>query len=317
MPLAVDEVIATTLRNRRKKIADTISKNNAVIAELRRRGRVKLESGGRTITEMVMYDESNQFGFYTSLDPIATDAQEHTTLAEYAWKQWAVGISISGREMMINDGPFAEAKMIINRRDAAEKTLENRLAASAYSDGTGSSGKEMGGLGLINPNAGGATVGGIDSSVYTWWDNRRIATGGVTKANIYSFMLQMCLTITRGGDKPNLVIADNTYFRAFAERAEDKQRYVDATLARLGHQNIMYEGWLPVVADGKDGGFAPEGMHFLNLETISLTMHRKRNNVVLPGAASRPINVDSHTVVLAGMGNMTAHDRQRNGRLYN
>lgn len=316
MALEINELIATTLRNRRKKIADTISKNNAVIAELRRRGAVKMESGGRTITEMVMYGESDQFGFYTGLDPIATDAQEHTTLAEFAWKQWAVGVSISGREMMINDGAYAEAKMIVNRRNAAEKTLENRIAQSAYSDGTGSGGKEIGGLGLLNPNAAGAVVGGIDSGIYTWWDNRRIATGGVTKDNIYSFMLQMCLILSRGADKPNLVIADNSYFRAFAERAEEKQRYVDAELAKIGHRNIMFEGWLPVVPDGMDGGFAPVGMHFLNLGTLTLTMHRKRNNVVLPGAASRPINIDSNTVIIAGMGNMTINDRQRNGRLF-
>lgn len=316
MPLAVSEIVSTTLRRRRPVIADTMSRNNAALFELRNRGRVEKQDGGRSILEMVMYGENQSFAFYYGLDPLNNSSQEVLTSAEYHWKQWAVGVSISGIEQLMNSGDSAVVSMLKQRIVNAEKTITNRICQAIYSDGTGSAGKEIGGLALINPNASGATVGGIDSSTYTWWDNARRATGGFTKDNAYEHMKALTLSLTRGMDKVNLIISDNTYYLAFSMMAQLQQRFQDRKLAEVGFNTLNFEG-IPVVADGMLGGYAPVGMHFLNLQTFRFVMHAKRNNVVLEGAAKRPINEDSETVIMAGAGNMTTNNRMLNGRLYN
>lgn len=308
------EVATATLAHRRKKLSDTVSKNNILMYELRRRGRMRTIGGGRTITTPIMVGTENaNFQWYTGREALNVAGQEVLTSAEYPWKQYACGVSISGLEMMQNDGQEQVIEMMRARIRHAEKTITNQMHDSAHGDGTGSSGKEFGGLALLVSSTAGSTVGGINSTTYTWWDNKRAATGGAATATIYSDMLDLHLQLCRGTDKPNLIVSDNTYYSVFSQSLQGQQRFMDSKMASAGFQNIMFET-VPVVFDGGQGGFAPVGMKFLNLSTIEMIMHRKRNNVVL-GGPRRPLTEDSDTVIIAGMGNFLMDNRMLNGVL--
>jgi hypothetical protein len=308
------EMVTATLRHRRPKIADATTKHNALLLQLRRKGRIRLIGGGRTIACPISYGENDNFQYYTHRDPLNVAGQETLTSAEYPWKQYACGVSISGLEMLQNDGQEQIINMMSARIKNAERTIANNMHKSAYSDGTASAGKEFGGLDLLVTQAAGATVGGINSSTATWWDNKRSATGGASVGTIYADMLDMCLQLQRGTDKTDLIVSDNSYYSVLSQSLQNQKRYMDSKIADAGFRNILFEG-IPVVFDGGDGGFAPVGMYFLDLSEIELIMHRKRNNVVLDGPR-RPVTEDSDTVVMAGMGNYTAANRARNGRLF-
>lgn len=307
------ELVTSTLRHRRKKIADATTRNNAFMLQLRRKGRIRLVGGGRTISCPISYGENQNFQYYTGREALNVAGQEVLTSAEFPWKQYACGVSISGLEMLQNDGQEQIINMLKARTENAERTIANRMHESAYSDGTGFAGKEFAGLDLINAGAAGATVGGINSTTATWWDNRRQATGGVNPAAIYGDMLGLVLSLTRGTDKTDLIVSDNTYYMALSQSLQNQRRYMDSKMADAGFKNILFEG-IPVVADGGDGGYAPVGMHFLDLSELELIMHRKRNNVVL-GGPRRPLTEDSDTVIIAGMGNFITGNRARHGRL--
>jgi hypothetical protein len=309
------EVVTATLAHRRKKIADTVSKNNILYFEMRRRGRMKTIGGGRGITAPIMVGEENEnFQWYVGREALNVAGQEVLTSAEYPWKQYACGVSISGLEMLMNDGAEQVIAMMKARTQHAEKTIQNQLHKSAYGDGTSSGGKEFGGLALLVSETAGATVGGINSGTYSWWDNQRKSIGGAPdKATIYEDMLDLHLRTMRGTDKIDLILSDNTWYAVYSAALQAQQRFMDRKLASAGFQNIMFE-MVPVVADGGIGGFAPAGMKFLNLDTIENVMHRKRNNVVLSGPR-RPLTEDSDTVVIAGMGNWINDNRMLSGVL--
>lgn len=307
------EMVTATLRHRRPKIADATTKNNALMLQLRRKGRIRLVGGGRTISCPISYGENDNFQFYAGRESLNVAGQEVLTSAEYPWKQYACGVSISGLEMLQNDGEEQIISMMKTRIENAERTIANKMHESAYSDGTSSAGKEFGGLALLVAGASGATVGGINSTTATWWDNRRANTGGAATATIYADMLNLCLKLQRGTDKTDLIVSDNGYYSIMSQSLQNQRRYMDSKIADAGFKNILFEG-IPVVADGGDGGFAPVGMYFLDLSEIEMIMHRKRNNVVLSGPR-RPVTEDSDTVVLAGMGNFITGNRARHGRL--
>lgn len=310
------EIVTTTLAHRRKKIADAVSRNNILYYEMRQRGRAKTIGGGRSITTPIMVGTENvNFQWYTGREALNVAGQEILTSAEYPWKQYACGVSISGLEMLINDGEEQVINMMSARIEHAEKTIKNQLHKSAHGDGTSFSGKEFGGLGLLVSETAGATVGGINSGTSAWWDNRRRATGAApTTTNIYPNMLALMLDLSRGGDdKPNLIVSDNTWYSVFNQSLNANLRFMDRKMASAGFQNIMFE-MTPVVADGGMGGFAPSGMKFLNTETIEIIMHKKRNNVVLTGPR-RNLTEDSDTVIIAGMGNWIMQNRMLNGVL--
>jgi hypothetical protein len=309
------EVATATLAHRRKFIADAVSKNNILYYELRRRKRIRTIGGGHTITTPVLVgDENANFQWYLGRESLNVAGQEVLTSAEYPWKQYACGVSISGLEMLQNDGAEQIINMMRARTEHAEKTIQNQLHKSAHGDGTGSSGKEFGGLRLLVGETAGATVAGINSGTDTWWDNQRQATGAAPAvATIYGNMLDLFLDTCRGTDKPNLITSDNLWYSTFNQSLQAQQRFMDRKLASAGFPNLMFET-VPVVADGGMGGFHPDGMRFLNLSTIELIMHRKRNNVVL-GGPRRPLTEDSDTVILAGMGNFTCNNRMLNATL--
>lgn len=310
------EIVTATLAHRRSKIADAVTKNNILLYEFRRRGKVKTIGGGRTISQPIMIGEENtNFQWYVGREALNVAGMEVLTSAEYPWKQYACGVSISGLEMLQNDGKEQVINMMFQRTKHAEKTIQNQMHQSAHGNGTGSGGKEFGGLGLLVSTAAGATVGGIDSSTYTWWDNTRSAIGGgaPSPTTIYGDMLDLMLETNRGTDKVNLIVSDNEWYSCFSQSLQAQQRFMDKTLASAGFTNIMFEG-TPVVADGGKGGYAPAGMKFLNLETLELTMHKRRNNTVLSGPR-RPLTEDSDTVIIAGMGNFVCDNRFLNGAL--
>jgi len=309
------ELATATLEHRRKAIADTVSKNNIMFYELRRRNRIRTIGGGRTIlTPIMVGDENDNFQWYTGREALNVAGQEVLTEAEFPWKQYACGVSLSGLEMLQNDGREQVINMMRARTQHAEKTITNQLHASAHGDGTAFGGREFGGFGLLVSPTAGSTVGGIDSAADLWWENQRVATGAApATGTIYANMLNLFLNTCRGTDKPNLITSDNTWYSVFSQALQAQQRFMDRRMASAGFPNLMFET-VPVVADGGIGGYHPAGMRFLNLNSFELIMHKKRNNVVL-GGPRRPLTEDSDTVIMAGMGNFLCNNRMLNGLL--
>lgn len=52
------EIVTTTLRNRTGELADNMSRNNAALLRLTRRGNLKTFSGGRTIVQELNYADN-------------------------------------------------------------------------------------------------------------------------------------------------------------------------------------------------------------------------------------------------------------------
>src|SRR5436189_5987191 len=96
------EIVTTTLRNRTGKLADDVSKNNALLGRLRKKGKVKTVSGGRTIVQEIEYAENGSFRRYSGYEALDISPSDVFTAAEFNFAQAAVAISISGLEMLQN-----------------------------------------------------------------------------------------------------------------------------------------------------------------------------------------------------------------------
>lgn len=51
----LSELVTTTLRNRQGQLTDNISKSNALLSAISRRGNIELVDGGRTIVRELEY----------------------------------------------------------------------------------------------------------------------------------------------------------------------------------------------------------------------------------------------------------------------
>lgn len=304
------EIVTTTIQSRSKKLADNVSKNNAILARLNKRGKVKPVSGGDVIVQELEYAENGTYKRYSGYDVLNISPSNVFSGASFNWKQVAVAVTISGLEQLQNSGPERQIDLLESRIGNAERTMENNIASDMYSDGTSDGGKQIGGLQLLvadTPTSG--TVGGIDRLTYSFWQNvSKDATtdfgAAVTSANIQSYMNRVWLSVVRGSDRPDLIIADNTYYRAYWESLQSIQRITSDDDAMAGFMSLKYMD-ADVVYDGGYGGAAPANhMYFLNTNYIYFRPHRDRNMVPL-GGERMSVNQDALVKLIAWAGNMT------------
>jgi hypothetical protein len=316
----VTEIVTTTLRNRTGKLADNVTKNNALLYRLRARGRVKPVTGGRTIVQELNYQENGTYKRYSGYEVLNISPSDVFTGAEYNYAQAAVAVSISGLEMLQNSGEEAIIDLLEGRIENAEQTLTNNIALDTYSNGTADGGRQIGGIQLLvslTPSSG--LVGGIDPSVWAFWRNvafSGITNGGaaVSTGTIQTYMNRVYLQLVRGADAPDLIVADNNFYRYYLESMQALQRVQNEELAELGFQTLKYMN-CDVVLDGGFGGGAPiNTMYFLNTKYLFFRPHADRNFAPL-GDERFAVNQDAMVKLIGFAGNLTTSNRFLQGVL--
>lgn len=318
------EIVTTTLYKRNKELADNVSNGNALLARLNQRGNVRTAGGGRQIVEELEYAENSTFMYYSGYENLDISPSDVFTAAVFDWKQAAVNVSASGLEVEIqNTGEEAVINLLEKRIDNAMKTMRNNMSIGVYSDGTGSGGKQIGGLQSLVADAGTGTVGGIDSSTYTFWKNQTSGDVSFNAANpdpsldadqdtLLAEMNEMWLETTRGPDNVDFIVADQAMFNTYWSGLQDIQRITNAKEANAGYSSLKFVT-ADVFYDG-DSGIPTNHMYFLNTDYIYLRPHTRRNVVPLDRKTS--LNQDAMVVPVVWAGNMTVSNRDLQGVIY-
>lgn len=314
------EIVTTTLRNRTGKLADNVTKNNALLNRMKKKGKVKTVSGGRTIVQELEYAENGTYKRYSGYEALNISPSDVFTGAEYNYAQAAVAVSISGLEMIQNSGEDAIIDLLESRIGNAERTLTNNIAVDCYSDGTADGGRQIGGLQLLVPATNTNTVGGINAGTYTFWQNiaySSVTNGGAaaSAAVMQRYMNSVYVQLVRGADKPDLIIADNNYWRFYLESLQAIQRVTDGSGSPDGGFPSIKYMTSDVVLDGGFGGGAPtNSMYFLNTDYIFFRPHVDRFFSPL-GDDRYAVNQDAMVKLVGFAGNMTVSNRRLQGFL--
>jgi hypothetical protein len=314
------EILSSTLRDFQNDFADNVTDKNALLTAMKDVGGIKLKTGGESIQQQLAYAENSTFQYYSGYETLDVSASDTLTSANYDWKQAAVNITISGLERRQNSGEAQIIDLVTNRTKVAMITMANNINVGLYSDGTGSSGKQIGGLQLIvadDPTTG--TVGGIDASTQTFWRNvayDATTDGGAaaSASNIIKYMNTVYNQLTRGTDKPNLIVADQNYYNFYQQALQSIQRVnvnegAVAKMASSGFAALDYLG-VPVVLDND---IPTNHMYFLNTNYLEFCVHENAN--FTPGEMDKPINQDAMVMPILFMGNLTCSNRSLQGVL--
>ena len=286
----VTELATTTLRNRSRKIADNVTKNNAVLTKLKAKGKVRTFSGGRDIVHELSYAENQTFKYYSGYELLDISPSDVLSAAVYPIRQCSTAVTISGLEELQNSGKEQMIDLLSSRIDVAEATMKNRLSNDIYSDGTGSGGKQITGLqNQVDTTPATGTTGGINRANHTFWRNQLESavisgTPNDTKREaLYNGMRLLWMKTTRGNDKVDLITADNVAYGLFWSQFQERQRFTSSTsmMAKAGWESLAFNS-ADVVLDGGVGGGSPANrMYFLNCEYLAWRPHSKKNMVPL------------------------------------
>lgn len=305
------ELVSTTFRKHRKEIKDNISNRNALLKYMMKRGNYRREDGGLTIATPLDYAENGTYQRYSDWDQLDISASDVISSAEYQWRQIAINVVASGRELRINSGESRIINLAKSRIKNAIRTFNNNFSEDLYSDG--SLANQVNGLQAIIADTNTNTVGGIDANTWTFWRNT------VTDASALSvtpsattietgLMLPTWLTVDRGpDDQPDLIVADNTYYGYYEGSQTSLKRYAGSSSANGGFVTLKYKT-ADVLYDG-NSGIPSEHMYFINTNYLELVVHRDADLEVMEDM--RPVNQDGSVTPILWMGNLCCSNRKQ------
>ena len=319
----ISDILATTIESRTRKIADNVTNNNAILTRMSKKGKIKTFSGGYKIMQELSFAENSNAGWYSGYDLLPVGVSDVISAAEYNIKQAAVPVIISGLEQLQNAGREQMIDLMESRLSVAESTIANLITGGLYSDGTGSGGKEIDGLGAalpIDPAA--APYGGIDGSTFTFWQNAvsdQTAAAGLDPDQIQGFWNQLWASLVRGQDRTDLIMTDTLVWNAYMASLQAQQRFSNTDMADAGFNSVKFMD-SDVVLDGgiyngSLGSGAPAGTaYFLNCDYLHYRPHSARNMVPLSPNRRYATNQDAEVQIIAWAGNLTTSGRQFQGR---
>lgn len=303
------ELVSTTFNKHRKEIKDNLSNRNALLKYIMKKGNYSKEDGGLKIVTPLDYAVNSTYQRYSDWDTLNIQASDVITSAEYDWKQIAINVVASGREMRINSGEAKIIKLASARMKNAMRTFNNSFSSDLYSDGTATN--QIGGLQHLVSDDGTGTVGGIVAGTYTWWKNNffdcsgeSVTSSATTIEN--SMLLPAWLEVDRGpDDQPDLIVMDSVYYQYFETSQVSIKRYTTSDSASAGMVTLKYKN-ADVLYDG-GSGIPASSAYLLNTEYIGLCVHKDADLEIMD--EQRPINQDGVVIPILWMGNMTCSNR--------
>jgi len=308
------ELVTTTYRNHRKGFKDNLTNRNALLSRMYKKGNYRTEDGGLSIVEPLDYAQNSTYQRYSDWDTLNISQSDVLSAAEYQWKQIAIHIVASGRELRINSGDSQIEKLVAARMKNAMRSFENNFSSDLYSAGTLSN--QIGGLQLIVADTNTNTVGGIDASAWPFWQNTvfDLSVAGVTISATTienDAMLQLWLQIDRGaGDSPDLIVMDPTYYAYFEKSQTSLKRYASSSDAQAGIVSLKYKT-ADVIYDTTGSGIPAAHAYFLNTNYLKLVTHEDADLDTME--KKEPVNQDGEVVPILWMGNVTCSNRKMQG----
>lgn len=299
-----DNLLTTTLANYRAQLTDNVFTARPLTFKLMEKGRIRMLNGGTKIVEPLIYGLNDTVGSYSGYDSIALTPQTGISAAEYEWKQYAASISISGIEEAKNNGEQEIINLLEAKIMQAEESLREGFNQMFFADGTGNSSKNWNGLSNLVDSTG--TVGGINSSTYSFWQSYKEDTA---TALTLAQMSTAYNSVSVGNDHPDVLLTTQTLFEKYEALLQPQLRYTDTATADAGFQNLLFKA-APVMYDEH----CTAGVFFfLNCKYLTLVGHSGK--WFQQTEFIRPEDLDARYALIMCYGNLTVRNRAKQGKL--
>lgn len=267
---SLDNLYTTTWAMRKSNVVDQIYDATPFFFWMRDKGKIRYESGGRYIVENLRYAKTDNVVWIGKGGAVSLNETEFLTTINYQWRYQAVPVVRFGVDDQQNRGKAQILNMmnakLDNAKDAAIDNMETRLAASAGGVTTG-----IDGLQNLVADAGTGTVGDLDTSTYTWFQNQKKDMNGLSFATYGIDNMRTMLNNCRnnlGSDTPDLILTAQTPFEWYEDAVEARHRIIGSQkMLDAGFENCAYKGipllWAPSIS-GR--------MYFLNTKFLSLVV---------------------------------------------
>lgn len=313
------QVLSTAMALRSAGIEDLVSNSNPLYNTLKRKGLLRPYTGPE-IRQTLKIDKQ-QAQWFKGYDFLRNPPIELFNDAVFTPKMMAIPISLTGEEMLANQGETQVHDILEGYMEGADDAAIDAMDEGLQSDGTDDDGKQITGLAAavpVNPTTAGV-YGGIDRNQHALWRTSAfdVATAfpdigvhvdATTIRAFYSRILSQRSRNTRAAD---LLMASEEHYWAYDAATAAIQRIVKAgSLGSLGFSAIEYVGGGRsaeiVLASGLNNNMPSNTTYGLETKALRLRYHENRNFTTLfDGDGQKPINQDAIAQFLVWAGELT------------
>lgn len=232
------------------------------------------KGAGDPITGTIEYAENTTVKSMSELETLDVNRSEVFDRYEYAWKFTGGDIVMSEFEKLITAGAAGKFDLEAGKIDNLKNTMMYNINNALFSDGTGSGGKQAGGLQYIvssTPTTG--TMGAINRATFTFWRNQQASGAKSSTAfdNLRSTM-ESIYNLSSSGvgmQTPQFAVTDRTTFQGYTSLLLANERLVrsgpgDKAISGYKGDHIMFKD-IPIAFDAAN----PAGlMYILNRRNL-------------------------------------------------
>ena len=327
---AYRQLLSTSLAYRTKEIQDLVFNSNPVSAILKEKGMYREYTGPEIRVSLEIDKLEGQW--FSGYDKLNNEPVEIINDAVFTPKNLAVGFSLTGTELLANEGRTRIYNLLDRYLRNAENSMRDVWEIAVHGDGTADAGREMIGLGgalPIAPSTAGV-YGGIDRDTVAIWRTSTfdVATdfadiGTVFDSTTARPILERIVALrSKGRRRADIAIADLESWQAVSAGMVAHQRIVrDNGGSAVAGFNAL-EVATPVgnlelfCATGVGSVMPANTIYGIDSEGLSIYYHPSRNMVPLfPGDGAQPINQDAIAQYLVWNGEMVLENPRYSWRL--
>lgn len=247
---ALDDLYTTTWQKRLPGVFDNIFGAAAFWFWLRDKGKLKPVRGGRFLEVNLEYGTNSTVQWISRGGTVAMNDFKFLTVAQYQWRYLVANILRFGIDEQQNSGDakiidWVNAKLN-NTEESLISELETRLGGAVGGTATP---PRIDGLQFLVPDAANVAsasynAGGIDPSVYTWWQNQAINMTGksfsVYGLDYMRHLMRLC-TNNRRMDAPDIIVSDGNSYEYYEATVVPMLRIGNTKLADAGFENQTFK----------------------------------------------------------------------------
>lgn len=255
------------------KPEDNIFSDYWLLNRLKKGEGFKAIDGGDQITASLEYATNQTTQWYSDTEQISTSRSDVFDRAEFGWKECAGTVLQSELESAINQGSAKKFDLLGEKLENLRTSLDDLVNAALHSAGTGSSGKEIGGLQhviSVTPTTG--TCGGINRANFSFWRNQQASGAKTTSSfdNLRAGMRSIYNLSSNGvgGQHPKFGVTTRTVFEGFEGLLLANERFTTKEAGDGGFENevLKFKGMLLAYDDDCLSG----AMFFCNPKFLKL-----------------------------------------------
>ncbi len=267
---ALDDLYTTTWQKRLPGVFDNIFASAPFWFWLRDKGKLRPVRGGRFLEVNLEYGKNAVVQWISRGGTVPLNDFKFLTVGQYQWRYLVAGIVRYWIDEQQNSGDSKIIDWVNAKLNNTEESLIDNLE-TALAAGSGAAALQIDGLQFLVPdlaNVASASfnAGGIDPSIYTWWQNQAINMTGLSfSVNGLSNMrhlLNLCMN-NRRMDAPDIILSDMNAYEVYEEIVVPMLRVSNTKLADAGFENQTFKRipmvWSPAIS---------QRMYFLNTRFI-------------------------------------------------